>query len=91
MKGCVKENPQLPSNTSLELSLCNSDLKKIGIWEIAPPGGDTIALELDLGLGKGNALGCIHLKRASVVLIWEEERRSHFECHRLVILLCFSR
>jgi len=38
MKGCVKEgNPQLPSNTSLELSLCNSDLNKEEFEEIAPP------------------------------------------------------
>ena len=51
MKGCVKEgNSQLPSNTSLELSLCNSDLNKEEFEEIAPP---SRILQLLTGSGAG--------------------------------------
>ena len=93
MKGCVKGgNPQLPSNTSLELGLCNSDLKKEESGEIAPPGRI-----LQLWTGPGAERGQYpwlrppEQSRTSAVLIWEGERASHLECHGLAILLCFTR
>ena len=79
MKGCVEEgNRQLPSNSSLELSLCNSDLKKEESGEIAPPGRI-----LQLWTGPGAERGQYpwlrppEQSRTSAVLIWEGQTGSH--------------